>query len=878
VRDRAGEAVRLPLLRSWHVVVVIALIAIGVALWWATRADARAPTRTPETTRGSAPAAHVDGAADEEVEAPAPSALVRLEGQVIGADEEPIAGAEVHLVATPPRALSAEDDGTFAFDRVVPGRYTVYARLGGRIASETIDVDEGSPPVILIVGDGGEIAVRVRRADGAAIPRARVATLEPFAVTASTDERGAATLAGVPPGMRAIAISAPGFATAHSVVTVPADAPHRVDLQITLQAGATIAGAVVDERGAAIPRAEVTLASNAIDATAAETLAITTDADGLFELGDLAPGSMRVRASDGEHAPAEAVVELPAGGRRDGVTLVLTRGGAIRGVVTGAPPAGVAVVAVPAGAPATSPSATRGTVDRTGQFQLRGLAAGHYEVLATVGSASSPRVATDVEAGAVAAVELAMPPPLAIAGVVVDSEGAGVARARVVAAAEDGRSSLRTVTADEDGRFTIADLDAGAYRVRADWPGARDRYRLLLDAGVVARAGDAQVRVELTARATLRGRVVQHGRPATAFLVRVGAAVATPVRATDGRFEIADLPAGTQWITITGETFDKRVLEDIALRPGDTTDLGDIEVSPGRSVRGRVIDDAGSPVAGARVVAGEMIVGTAADIVTTSGLTTANGFRVAVSDRDGRYAIRGLGAGASVIVADHAARGRSEVLRLDAADGDAVVDLALRPTVALRGRLRHAGLAAADAMVAVSHRGAGNGRFLARTHADGAFAFERLAPGEHVVTGYVPLAGGVECGVSAIARGDTVELTLPAGAASAAVAIDAQGRRRIGLVYLSTATLDATTASRLEAEVQDAGDGFTCTGVARPDAPLVIGPVPAGAYTACVVSIPHDPDDPSDAVRVQERAGSLPVVCRAVELAAGRAALTVPLP
>ena len=277
-----------------------------------------------------------------------------------------------------------------------------------------------------------------------------------------------------------------------------------------------------------------------------------------------------------------------------------------------------------------------------------------------------------------------------------------------------------------------------------------------------------------------------------------------------------------------------------------------------------------------------MIIGSASDIVSENGLSTSSGFRVAVTDASGRYTIRGVSGSAEVIVADHPQRGRSAVAPIAAGKADEVIDLALHRTSALRGRLRRGAIAADAAIVAVSQRGVGNGRFLSRSRADGSFAFERLASGQHIVTGYVPLSSQVDCGVATTARIDggdtTVDLVLPTGAVSASFAVDSAARRRIGLVYLSTASLDAKTASALEAQVQDAGAGFTCIGVTRPGAPLVIGPLPAGAYTECVVSVPHDPDDPNNAIRVQEHAASLPVTCRRVELSAGRIALTVPLP
>ena len=51
----------------------------------------------------------------------------RLEGQVIDAEDHPVAGATVVLSSNPPRTATSGEDGGFAFDQLVLRPYTLIA-------------------------------------------------------------------------------------------------------------------------------------------------------------------------------------------------------------------------------------------------------------------------------------------------------------------------------------------------------------------------------------------------------------------------------------------------------------------------------------------------------------------------------------------------------------------------------------------------------------------------------------------------------------------------------------------------------------------------------------------------------------------------------
>src|SRR4029078_9754347 len=58
---------------------------------------------------------------------------LRLEGQVLGPDDQPVAGAVVALGSVPPRTAKSEKDGSFEFDKLVGRTYALTARSGDMV-------------------------------------------------------------------------------------------------------------------------------------------------------------------------------------------------------------------------------------------------------------------------------------------------------------------------------------------------------------------------------------------------------------------------------------------------------------------------------------------------------------------------------------------------------------------------------------------------------------------------------------------------------------------------------------------------------------------------------------------------------------------------
>src|SRR5689334_11885517 len=122
-------------------VAVIGVLLAGICAWWLllrspSRATESGPVAKTEGKATSAPrgaeATNRDRGGDREMPSVLtdddPKGALRLEGQVVDADDKPVAGATVVLASNPPRTTKSEDDGGFAFDGLVGRPYTLTAR------------------------------------------------------------------------------------------------------------------------------------------------------------------------------------------------------------------------------------------------------------------------------------------------------------------------------------------------------------------------------------------------------------------------------------------------------------------------------------------------------------------------------------------------------------------------------------------------------------------------------------------------------------------------------------------------------------------------------------------------------------------------------
>jgi hypothetical protein len=424
---------------------------------------------------------------------------------------------------------------------------------------------------------------------------------------------------------------------------------------------AYLRGRVVDRRDHPVPDARVVVfpAAAVGDPSLAPARA-ATDFEGGFDLQQLAAGPYRVLIEAAGFPATEKVgVTAPAS---DLVLRLEGEGRSIGGrVELSAAPVVDAVVELAA---ETGGPARKARTRADGGFVFGGLGAGVYALRAVHGSLVS-QIAHGVQVGrdgARAPLRLVLEPGQTIAGRVVEDGGGGLRGVEVrgeLAALAPGEDPLPALArTDGTAGFTIGPFLSGSYRLTAARPGYVLRraptidltvtgvklppvvLELLRGAHVVGRVADtrgapvgsAHVRCVASAMDDLTVDTGPLPLAAEAAALPSGAGRAlgsTRVTLADGsgRFLVDDLIPGRYRVEVAHAGLEPMRTDEFVVAPGERRDLGTLSLRAGFPVEGRVVDDNGGPIEGARVLVVGSVAGDPA-----AGL-------YALTDAGGRFSI-----------------------------------------------------------------------------------------------------------------------------------------------------------------------------------------------------------------------------------------------
>ncbi len=444
--------------------------------------------------------------------------------------------------------------------------------------------------------------------------------IKALVVHGESDPTGAFTLHNVPAGEFTLVARTEDGRKGTLPVTVTTE--DQQGLEVKLEARASIAGKVVDERGRIVPGAHVDVQSRGMRqsfsfGSGPDSGGAMTGTDGRFEVVGLEPGKVTLRVSDergriplvgtGKDKDKGYDVEVTKGQRVTGVTLTVeARDGVIRGTVVDAnrQPARDAWVTVQ----------WRDKLDRSdmigmfwrspdpivtaddGTFTVEHLRRGTYRVEVESAKGAARASKDDVKTGD--AVTLVLESLGSITGHVT-AAGAPVTAFDLGCRQNTNSMTIQFGNDAQSRRFTAAD---GSYAIERLDPGEYT-CTVTADAGtangkVTVKTSPATLDLALAPWATITGQVVDAvtGKPLPDLMVIASAeglesnAFAdmlsghAPTTGADGRFVVDKVPTGKGTVAIAPKdaTFRHLASREYTATSGQRVDLGVIKLVPPR--------------------------------------------------------------------------------------------------------------------------------------------------------------------------------------------------------------------------------------------------------------------------------------------------------
>lgn len=806
-----------------------------------------------------------------------PPGTFQLTGRVVDETGTAVVGATIWLDSVPRQTTSSGTDGAFAFDKLLDRGYAIRAKAGTRIGGPQLARPAISgAPVLVELREGAHILVTVVDASRAPVAQAEVRVVGQDD-TSLTNDHGQATVTTYPGVVTVEATDAVHAPRAVNVRVGSAGSENRVT--IVMHEGFAVRGRVVDEHHRPIGDAKIYAQQQSafpLDANDAIEDAVT-DARGTFSIRSVV-GMHTFVAIDDEHAPA-ATPSVDVDHAIDGLEIVMKSGGLVAGHVvdkSGKPVAGARVHCDFFGSLGQRRTST--TSDGRGAFEVRGLP----RTLVMAHAASEQDVSEELDLDLTSQQELRdqklvlqhSDASAVITGVVVDDTGAPVPDAIVNAVPDRsgpsrmGSDNVDTTTAastrtDRQGAFTLTKLLPGDYslwagpfepqpipaEVAQHSPGSIDPSWLMTS----ARTGSKTVRLVLARRGAIRGKVVLAGTGASPKALSVellGGPDTNAETSANGTFELRDVRPGTYKLLLRASEFEDTIKGDIHVAPGKATDLGAITVQPGGTLRGEVVDAAGRPVPGARVMVGLFGAYNGVGKFDEPDPTS----KTALTDAKGAFTITGIQTRRRVgraVGADHPSYGRALPITIGEGTGDpAPVTLTLRDCGSVTGKIMQDGQPVAGAIIGAGWPEMGS----AITTDDGLFTISRLPVGTVVLRVMPPRPMSrnhqhtvqVEAG-----KATEVVIEIPTGTLTLAVAVTPKPGHDVAgaMLYLFSGTVTADTYAQVTTLMMSQGQG-NARWLGKPDQPAAFERLVPGDYSVCAMPLAWSPDDQKQMKRV----------------------------
>lgn len=691
--------------------------------------------------------------------APAPPAepLV-LSGQVVDASSrKPIPGALVRAPADSDTSVRADAEGRFQVAAPGRRRFDLEVLAPGYLPKKAVIT---RPQLVsrkigtLALARAGKLRGKVVDPQGRPVAGADVVAIlqgalgarafsasDPVADRATADPQGRFELPRVRPEQTyEIRASRAGAFPAAQRATVGDPAAQPRDLTLVLAPTRAARGKVQDPAGQPIADAEVAvrpaLRPGASPSGATEEPTVRSDPQGIFSIPEAPAAEIELSVRKRGYAPAflPAIRIDPGTGPADLGVVTLRPGAKLAGRVVdprGQTVSGAEIFTL--AQPLSSNEAERALKGRKpaassgadGRFAVEDLAQGVPVYLVVRAAGYLIAQVRGVRPPAPQPVTIRLEPEAVLRGRVVDEGGEPVAGARVdlrwqayLPEEPDrpvGEPVFRNARSAADGRFELREIPAGTAHVSAGAAGFVSPEPKAVDLPRPAAAGE--LRLVLERGAILQGRVTSaSGEPVPAVRVGVGGSAASTN--DDGLYWLEGAELGRQEVLFLHPSYG-RLAKPFDVQPG--VNVLDVAFEPGVEVTGRVVDESGRPVSGARVELGSE---NHFDLKQYRDVTGGDGrFRLSPVVQ-GRYRAKAGAEGFS----------DAELPQIVAVSGEPVsnLEIALAKEAVLSGRIL--GLSPEDlARVEVEARGDRGDTVAAWTDGRGRYEVRPLYPGDWLV-------------------------------------------------------------------------------------------------------------------------------------------------
>ncbi len=574
-----------------------------------------------------------------------------ISGRVVRAGSG-VEGVNVNAISQDGNASAVTtSDGSFTLTDLTPGQMMLSATKPDAFIQQIRPVTAPARDMVIELPAGGRITGRVLDKTNkvpvtsfqAGISTSRsgggMTIMTPPMLKPFTSDDGTFVLENVPPGPTQLVVSAPGYSMQHVPGLNVEDGKTLSEVEVDLESGGRLSGRVTAPEGGPLSGVSVRLDSMAgagpgrvmrFDATDNSTV---TDPNGEYSIDSIDPGEKTFTFTRQGYLSESRTVNIA--GKDSRLDVQLSLGVSLTGVVTtdaGVPVPDASVNTMSA-SDATFGRQTR--TDANGQFQISGVAPGHYTITASkTGLADGILRDFDVSSGAPARV--VMKAGGTISGHVIGLTDAELQQATVTAIGANGNASAEV---DGSGNYRIDGAPIGSVRVSARaGRGLGGGKTSPVKSVEVDPGSSVQVDLQFKSSTVIGGRVTRNGQPLAnaivAFYPRGGQTQGNASSTTDsnGSYTISGLEDGSYSVSVVDFNRSGSFNASYTVSGSSTYDI-DIKSA---TLRGTVVDSTtGEPVADARVQI-QTVGGNAPGMLTS---------RVATTDSSGAFLLDNVQSG-----------------------------------------------------------------------------------------------------------------------------------------------------------------------------------------------------------------------------------------